>query len=126
MSDYYGVYDYKESNTFRPTIERRVHAQYPVSKTLTTRDDSCCVILSGGNTMRIRKLVPLETCRLMGFTKMDHQAMREIGMSDSQIYHCCGDSIVVPVLMAIFGQMIYPEQELKQRIENYVDLVKGE
>ena len=126
MSDYYGVYDYKESDLFRPTIERRVHAQYPVSKTITTRDDSCCVILSGGNTMRIRKLVPLETCRLMGFTKTDHQAMRDIGMTDSQIYHCCGDSIVVPVLMAIFGQMIYPEQELKQRIENYVDLVKGE
>ena len=45
---YYGVYDYKESDTFRPTLDRRIHQDYPVSKTLTTRDDSCCVILNGG------------------------------------------------------------------------------
>ena len=48
---YYGVYDYKESDTFRPTVEKRIHLQYPVSKTITTRDDSCCVILNGGGTL---------------------------------------------------------------------------
>ena len=100
----------------------RVHSE---SIALTTGQNPC-VKVNGENKMRIRKLVPLETCRLMGFTKMDHQAMRDIGMTDSQIYHCCGDSIVVPVLMAIFGQMIYPEEELKQRLENYIELVKGE
>ena len=45
---YFGVYDYKESDTFRPTIDRRIHKDYPCSKTITTRDDSCCVMLSGG------------------------------------------------------------------------------
>ena len=42
--EYYGVYDNKESDTFRPTKESRIHKDYPISKTLTTKDDSCCVI----------------------------------------------------------------------------------
>ena len=43
--EYFGVYDHKESNTFRPTVEKRVHQNYPISKTLTCRDDSCAVML---------------------------------------------------------------------------------
>ena len=74
--------------------------------------------------LRIRKLIPLETCKLMGFEEKDYQAMRDIGMSDSQIYHCCGDSIVTTCLMALFGQMLFDEQTLKQKIENYVDSLK--
>lgn len=44
MKEYYGVYDNKESDTFRPTEESRIHKDYPISKTLTTKEDSCCVI----------------------------------------------------------------------------------
>ena len=51
---------------------------------------------------KLRKLTPLECMRLMGFSDQDEQAMRSIGMSDSAIYHCAGDSIVVDVLMDIF------------------------
>lgn len=74
--------------------------------------------------LRIRKLVPLETCKLMGFEEKDYQAMRDIGMSDSQIYHCCGDSIITTCLMALFGQMLFDEETLKQKIENYADSLK--
>lgn len=75
--------------------------------------------------LRIRKLVPLETVKLMGFERKDYQAMRDIGQSDMQIYHECGDSIVVTCLMAIFGKMLpISEEELKQRIENYVESIK--
>lgn len=75
--------------------------------------------------LRIRKLVPVETTKLMGFERKDYQAMRDIGMSDSQIYHCCGDSIVVTCLMALFGQMLpISENELQQKIENYVESIK--
>lgn len=49
-TDYIGVYDNKESDTFRPTMESRVHLGYPVSKTLTTKDDSCCVIVNEAHT----------------------------------------------------------------------------
>ena len=74
--------------------------------------------------LRIRKLVPVETTKLMGFERKDYQAMRDIGMSDSQIYHCCGDSIITTCLMAIFGQMLFDEETLKQKIENYADSLK--
>lgn len=127
--EYVGVYDYKESDTFRPTIEKRIHKNYPVSKTLTTRKDSCAVMLktNGGglSNLRIRKLVPIETMKLMGFERKDEQAMREIGMSDAAIYHCSGDSIVTTCLMALFGQMLpISENELQQKIENYVETLK--
>ena len=48
MNEYYGVYDNKESDTFRPTLEKRIHKNAIVSKTLATRSDSCCVIIGGG------------------------------------------------------------------------------
>ena len=63
--------------------------------------------------------------KLMGFERKDEQAMRDIGMSDSAIYHCSGDSIVVTCLMAIFGQMLpISENELKEKIQNYVEQIK--
>lgn len=75
--------------------------------------------------LRIRKLVPLETMKLMGFERKDEQAMREIGMTDSAIYHCAGDSIIVTCLMALFGQMLpISENELQQKIEKYVETLK--
>lgn len=74
--------------------------------------------------LRIRKLVPVETTKLMGFERKDYQAMRDIGQSDMQIYHECGDSIVVTCLMAIFGQMLFDEKTLKEKLENYVESVK--
>ena len=70
--------------------------------------------------LRIRKLIPCETLKLMGFEKKDYIALRDIGMSDSAIYHCSGDSIVVTCLMALFGQMLpISEKELKHIIDEY-------
>ena len=87
---------------------------------LTTRERE-----SDKMNLRIRKLVPLETVKLMGFERRDYQALRDIKQSDMQIYHECGDSIVVTCLMAIFGKMLpISEEELKQRIENYVESIK--
>lgn len=74
--------------------------------------------------LRIRKLVPCETIKLMGFERKDYQAMRDADMSDMQIYHCSGDSIVVTCLMGIFGQMLMDEDTLQQKIKNYVESIK--
>ena len=75
--------------------------------------------------LRIRKLIPLETMKLMGFERKDEQAMREIGMTDSAIYHCAGDSIIVTCLMALFGQMLpISDNDLQQKIEKYVETLK--
>lgn len=67
--------------------------------------------------LRIRKLTPKECIRLMGFEDQDCQAMRDIGMTDSQIYHVAGDSIVVTVLMGIFGTLCNIDYE--ERIKEY-------
>ena len=72
-------------------------------------------------SLRIRKLVPLETMKLMGFERKDCQAMQDVGLSDMAIYHCSGDSIITTCLVAIFGQMLMSEEELQQKIENYVE-----
>lgn len=54
---------------------------------------------------KVRRITPKESLRLMGFEDKDTQAMYDIGLSDSAIYHCAGDSIVVDVLMAIFRSL---------------------
>lgn len=92
--------------------------------TIPTNDMTKVALARGGqmNNLRIRKLVPLETLKLMGFEEKDYQAMRDIGMSDSQIYHCAGDSIITTCLMALFGQLLpISENELQQKIEDYVE-----
>lgn len=54
---------------------------------------------------RIRRLTPKECWRLMGFSDEDFEKAREIN-SDTQLYKQAGNSIVVPVLEAIFRQML--------------------
>lgn len=70
--------------------------------------------------MRIRKLTPKECCRLMGFEDKDYEAMKQAGLSNSAIYHCCGDSIVSTVLMMIFSRLYDEEHEYREKIEKYV------
>lgn len=54
---------------------------------------------------RIRKLTPKECFRLMGFVDEDFYKCQDAGISNSQLYKQAGNSIVVNVLMAIFGQL---------------------
>ena len=68
--------------------------------------------------LKIRKLTPKECMRLMGFEDKDTESMQNAGMTDSQIYHCAGDSIVVTVLMGIFGTLCGVE-DYEQRIEEH-------
>lgn len=74
-----------------------------------------------GEHLRIRKLTPLETMRLMGFGNQDYKAMREINMSDMAIYHMAGDSIVVCVLIAIFYPLLFNDNNYKEIINNYIE-----
>jgi DNA (cytosine-5)-methyltransferase 1 len=60
---------------------------------------------------RVRRLTPKECWRLMGF---DDEAFERAanGVSNSQLYKQAGNSIVVNVLMAIFGQMIEGKENI--------------
>ena len=56
------------------------------------------------SNLRIRKLTPKECFRLMGVKDEDYEKLKK-NQSDSGLYHLAGDSIVVNVLMAIFGEL---------------------
>ena len=56
------------------------------------------------------------TERLMAFDDEDFKAAQAAGISNTQLYKQAGNSIVVAVLEAIFGQLIEgKEEEYKER-----------
>jgi len=57
------------------------------------------------NGLRIRKLIPKECFRLMGFTDEDFAKAQSVPTSDAQLYKQAGNSIVVDVLVHIFEQL---------------------
>lgn len=62
-------------------------------------------------SIRVRKLTPRECFRLMGFSDEDFDKASSVN-SNSQLYRQAGNSIVVNVLTAIFGQMIDGKEDV--------------
>ena len=87
---------------------------------------TCHEIPSVKKNYLIRKITPKESLRLMGFTDKDYYALKDAGLSDRAIYHCAGDSIIVPCLIAIL-QPLFNESwgnwEHKKVIENYIETI---
>lgn len=77
---------------------------YPQESDTITADGKAYAFF-GGAWCRIRKLTPKECWRLMGFTDSDFDKAKASGVSDSQLYKQAGNSIVVPVLEAIFKNL---------------------
>lgn len=88
-----------------PTKQRLEINNNGTANTLTTVQKDNVVVESSVEKFRIRKLTPRECGRLMGVRDDDIDKM-SVNQSNSALYHCFGDSIVVDVLMAIFKQMI--------------------
>lgn len=57
------------------------------------------------NPPKIRKLIPLECWRLMGFDDEDFHKAEKV-CSNSQLYKQAGNSIVVDVLVGILGNLL--------------------
>lgn len=75
---------------------------------------------------RIRRLTPLECWRLMGFSDEDFKAAEENKLnSDTQLYAQAGNSIVVNVLEAIFGEMLMKGQTMKEEPEERTQQERG-
>lgn len=55
---------------------------------------------------RVRMLTAKEYLRLMGYRDCDYKKMRDAGITDNQICSLAGNSICVPVLEALFRQLI--------------------
>lgn len=79
---------------------RRGRVGHGVSKTIPT--SSSQGVLDGA---RIRKLAPRECYRLMGFDDESFDKASKV-LSNTQLYKTAGNSIVVDVLMAIFGKLL--------------------
>ena len=62
------------------------------------------------DNIRIRKLTPRECFRLMSFSDEDFDNAQAVN-SNSQLYRQAGNSIVVAVLEAIFGQMFEGKED---------------
>ena len=72
----------------------------------TTSSSTVLQICKNSNEqLQIRKLTPKECYRLMGFSDKDFESSQNVPTSDAQLYKQAGNSIVVNVLMAIFGQL---------------------
>lgn len=87
-----------------------VNVSYPTSKTRRGRvGKQVAQTLQAGevnqgvvmNNIRIRKLVPIETWRLQGFTDEQFYKAKDSGVSNSQLYKQAGNSVSVPVVDAI-------------------------
>lgn len=89
--------------------------QKGISQTLTTmggNDVGVCL------NLKVRKLTEKECLRLMGFEDEDYNSIKDL-LTASQLYKVAGDSIVVTVLMGIFGMLVGVE-DYEQRIKQYV------
>ena len=61
--------------------------------------------------LRIRKLMPIECWRLMGFDDEDFYKAQSVGTSNTQLYKQAGNSIVVNVLERIFNNLLKGEKK---------------
>lgn len=57
------------------------------------------------NNLRIRRITPKETFRLMGFDDIDFEKAAKVN-SNSQLFKQAGNSIVVNVLENIFKNLL--------------------
>ena len=55
--------------------------------------------------MRIRKLTPRETWRLMGFSDIDFDKASKV-CTETNLYHQAGNSIVVNVMYSILKKLL--------------------
>ena len=57
----------------------------------------------------------------MGFADDDYQELKDIGLSDSAIYHCAGDSIITTCLVGIISPLVNNDDTHIDIINDYVE-----
>ncbi len=108
----------------RPTRARGT-VQEQMAPTLTcTNGCGTGVVVNDGKKLRIRHLTERECWRLMGQSDEDFEKAKDAGVSRTQLYKQAGNSIVVPVLEAIFRGM-YIDQTWEGRRPTLDDFAKG-
>jgi len=97
-------------STHRMNNFRKQSSDNNISPTLDTRCDCLGIAVKGENmnSLRIRKLTPRETWKLMGFDNSDYDKVKDIN-SKAQLYRQAGNSIVVNVLVEILRELLKEE-----------------
>lgn len=90
--------------TYPNSTTRRGRVGHGVSKTLQTGWGRMGALEVGDN-IRIRRLMPKECWKLMGFSGKDFERAEKVN-SNTQLYKQAGNSIVVDVLEAIIKELI--------------------
>ena len=101
-----GVGDKKSNNGRQYYQQDRIYADN-IALSVTTSFNPYYAI-NKNNTyknLKVRKLTPKESFRLMGVKDKDFEKIAE-NQTDSSLYHLAGDSIVVDVLMAMLKEML--------------------
>lgn len=74
------------------------------SVTLTTKSEAG--VIESEDPVRIRRLSALEAWRLMGFTEEEYAKAKATGAGETALFRMAGNSIVVPVLVSVFGGLL--------------------
>lgn len=125
----YDIIDYTYSNSRLDEIKdgkikTKNSTDNQIANTMTTNAENMGVCVPDSNptksTLRIRKLTPRETWRLMGFDDEDFAKAEKV-CSNSQLYKQAGNSIVVNVLMAIFKKLFVPEKTRSEWLDELLN-----
>lgn len=121
LKGYKEAYDGDGIYLNRPNQKRGV-VQKGMIQTLKTSYSDLGVVLKEDGGMRIRKLSPNETGKLMGMNPTQISKQLDV-VSNSQAYKQHGNGIVAQVLGYVIGMMYYETfEEVKQKIESNVKL----
>ena len=83
--------------------QRRIYSINGVAPTILARSDAAKILIRKDNLFRIRKLTPIECLRTQGFSEEFIQNLKEINVSDTQLYKQAGNAVSPPVIEAIFN-----------------------
>ena len=109
---YQEVEEFDSINLERPTSKtRRGRVGKQVVQTLTTSPNQA-LFYNG----IIRKITPRECWRLTGFTDDDYDNVAQQGIGKGALYKLPGNSIVVPVLEAIFKALLLEDSSNAEKI----------
>lgn len=105
LHNIYGGFKEKKPRVFydySPTIRTAAGGGH-IPSVCTTNPELVEKIIDG---FSIRKMMPIECFRLMGFTDKDHNILKENGISNTYLYRLAGNSIVVDVCERLFQELL--------------------
>lgn len=105
-------YENKEINMSRHDMTTMEPRNDGISNTLTSVQKDNLLVEP---RYRIRKLTPRECFRLMGVDDEDIDKLMNASISNSQLYKCAGNSIVVDTLYHLFRKMFCEKQNESQQ-----------